>query len=128
MARRVLSSASVKSKVRRIIKFYRGPFTEQAYERLKERIAEDLYGETDSQEQVVKARKESLTASVRRTVETGLEADRAELEAVAAALHEREAAVAARERKASPSYRARFLAVGAALALSADALLQAVSV
>ena len=83
------------NEVRRLIKFYRGRSRSRAYERLKERIAEDLYGEKDPRSRE-KARKESLTASVRRTVEAELQSERAELEAVAAALHGREAAVAER--------------------------------
>jgi hypothetical protein len=114
--------------VRRIIKSFRGePFSEDAYERLKERLTEELYGETDSEEQVILARKESLKASMRRTIEAELAAERTELEAVAEALHERELAVTARERKASPPYRARFAAAGAGLVLAVDVLIRVVA-
>jgi hypothetical protein len=43
------------------------------------------------------------------------------------AIGEREAAVAARERKASPSYRAAFAAAGAFLTLAADLLVRTVA-
>ncbi len=88
---------------------------------------EELYGETDSQEQVVKARKESLTASIRRTVEAEVQSERAELETVAAELQDRELAVTAREKKVSPSYRAAFLTAGAFIALLADILVRLVA-
>jgi hypothetical protein len=81
----------------------------------------------DSEEQAVKARKESLRASVRRDVEAELADERAEQEARAVALNDREDAVAARERKASPPYRARFTAAGALLVLSADVLIRTVA-
>jgi hypothetical protein len=114
--------------LRRIIKSFRGePLSEESYARLKERIAEELYGETDFQEQVVKARKQSLREAVRHDVEAELAAERAEQEAGAAALEQREQAVAERERQARPSYRARFAAAGAGLVLAADVLLRVVA-
>jgi hypothetical protein len=115
----------------RILKYPRGEFSETAYDRLKERLADELYGSTASAEHVVQARKESLTENVRRTVIAELQAEHADLEAKRAeqeaALEGRELAVAARERKASPFYRARFATAGAALALSADLLIRTVA-
>src|SRR5918995_6959664 len=117
--------------VTRILKYPRGEFSETAYDRLKERLADELYGAADSEEQVVSAHKKSLTENVRRTVIAELQAQHADLEAKRAeqeaALEGRELAVAARERKASPSYRARFAAAGAGLALAADVLVRVVA-
>ena len=110
--------------VTRILKYPRGEFSETAYDRLKERLADELYGSTASEEQVVQARKESLTASVRATVEAEQEAQRAQLQGRENQAAEREAAVTERERQASPSYRARFAAAGAGLALAADMLIR----
>lgn len=112
--------------VTRILKYPRGEFSEAAYDRLKERLADELFGATASEERVVKARKESLTASVRRTVEAEQEAQRAELQARENRAAEREAAVAERERQARPPYRARFAAAGAGVLIVLDALIRGV--
>jgi hypothetical protein len=97
-----------------------------SYIDLKERIAEELFSAADSEERVVKARKESLRAAVRSAVEAELGAERAQLDATAAVLEDRAEAVGERERQARPSYRARFVAVGAFVALSADLLIRTV--
>jgi hypothetical protein len=61
-----------------------------SYSAFKERLCEQLYQADKAEERVVQRRIESLTANVRREVEAELADDRAELEAVAAALHQRE--------------------------------------
>lgn len=68
-----------------------------------------------------------LAENVRREVEAEHAEANAGLDAYADELAEREEAVAERERQASPSYRARFFAAGALLALSADALIRVVA-
>jgi hypothetical protein len=73
-----------------------------SYADLKERIAEDLFTAANSEERAVKARKDSLRAAVRQTVENELADEWAELDATAAALEDREQAVA-EPRAASPS-------------------------
>jgi hypothetical protein len=113
--------------VTRILRSPRGQFSEAAYERLKERLADELYGAADSEELAVSARKESLTASVRRTVEAEQEAQRTELQARENRAAAREAAVTERERQASPSYRARFAAAGAGAAIVLDVLIRVVA-
>ena len=95
------------------------PFSEGAYARLKERLADELFGQADSEEQALKARKERLTAQVRSAVKAELQDERAILEI-------RERAVTERERQARPSYRARFAAAGAGAVLVADVLLRVV--
>lgn len=102
-------------------------FSESAYTRLRETVADELYGKVDSEEQAIVARKESLIATVRQGVERELAGERAGLEAQASALEYRELDVAARERKAQPSYRAAFFTAGAFLTLSADVLLRVVA-
>jgi hypothetical protein len=115
--------------VRRIIKPLRGGqvFSEEAYDRLVERIANELFEGALAEEDAVQARKERLTETVRRQVEAELEAERAELGTVAAALQDRELAVTAREKQASPPYRAAFVTAGAFFALSADLLVRVVA-
>lgn len=98
-----------------------------SYTNLKERIADELYGKVDSEEQAIVARKESLIATVRREVEGELEDNYTELQAAAAALEDREHAVAAREREASPSYRAAFFTVGVGVTLAADLLIRVIA-
>ena len=95
-----------------------------SYTDLKERIATELY-ETDlAEERVVQRRIANLTANVRREVEAK---HAAEAEAREAGFQEREATVTAREREASPSYRAAFLTAGAFLTLFADLLIRVVA-
>jgi hypothetical protein len=98
-----------------------------SYSVFEERLIEQLYQADLAEERVIQKRIDSLTENVRAEVQAELEADRAELDATAAALHDREQAVAERERQARPSYRARFGAVGAFLAFSADLLIRTVS-
>ena len=98
-----------------------------SYSDLKNRLAEQLYQEDLAQEQVIQRRIQNLRANVRREVEADLADDRAELEAVAAALDDRETAVAERERQASPSYRAAFVTAGALLTLTGDLLIRTVA-
>ena len=72
-----------------------------------------------------------MTARVRRDVEAELAAEQAELvefaAATAAALEDREDAVAAREREASPPYRASLVTAGALLAVWADLVIRTVA-
>jgi integrase len=69
----------------------------------------------------------SLVATVRQGVEREVADKRAEQEATAAALEQRETNVPAREWEASPPYRARFAAAGAGVVLAADVLLRVVA-
>jgi hypothetical protein len=98
-----------------------------SYTELKERIADELYGKVDAEDRVIQERKENLHAIVRGQVEREMEAKSAELEDWRAGLERYEAGVAAREREASPSYRAAFFTVGAFLALSTDLLIRLVA-
>lgn len=108
--------------------FGRGDTTAgDSYDTLKERLCEQLYEAGKAEEGVVQRRIESLTANVRREVEDKLADQRAEQEATAAALEEREQAVAERERQARPSYRAAFAACGAFLALSGGLVMRTVA-
>jgi hypothetical protein len=114
--------------VKRILQVHGGPpFSGSAYTRLQERVADELYGKVAAEDLVIQERKERLHGIVRAQVEGELEANYAELEAVAAELHDREANVAAREKKASLSYRAAFAGAGAGLALAADVLIRVVA-
>jgi len=92
-----------------------------AYGDLKARLLEQAYQEDLATEQVVQRRIETLTAKVRREVEAE---HAAEFQARADELSELEADVTERERQATPSYRARFAAAGAGLALVADVLIR----
>jgi hypothetical protein len=117
--------AKVLKDVRRILKSRRGnPFSEEAYDRLVERITEELYGDAVSQERAVRERKESLVQRVTREVEA---AHAAEFQARAHKAAERERLVTQRERRAKPSYRARFAAAGAGAVLALDVLLRVVA-
>lgn len=88
------------------------------YSRLKARLVEDLFDAADSQEQVNVARKATLRATVREEVEADLQAQADALRTVAEELGTRETELAAKEKKASPSYRAQFAAAGAGAVLS----------
>ena len=68
-----------------------------SYAELKERLADELYGRVAAEDLVIKERSERLHQIVRGQVERELADERAELETVAAELHDREANVAARE-------------------------------
>ena len=115
--------------VRRILKPLTGgkPFSEDSYDRLRADLIEELYSSADTDEHAIQARKDSLRAEVRATVEAEQEAERAELQARENQAAEREAAVTERERQAQPSYRARFAAAGAGLVLAADVLIRVVA-
>ena len=95
-----------------------------AYGDLKARLLEQAYQEDLATEQVVQRR----IASLRATVRSEVEAERdAHFQARADRAAEREAEVTERERQARPSYRARFAAAGALLALAGDALIHVVA-
>jgi hypothetical protein len=106
-------------------------FTDESYDRLQVRVANELFTGVASQEQVIQQKKENLVASVRRQVERELADERAALDAHAAAitadLEARATDVAAREREGSPSYRAAFAAAGAGLTLVLDVLIRLVA-
>jgi hypothetical protein len=111
--------------------FGRGELPGDPYSDLKERLIDQAYAEDVAEEQVILHRIESLTANVRAEVEAELAGEREELLAAAASvardLEAREQNVAARERKASPSYRAAFATAGAFLTLAADLLVRTVA-
>jgi hypothetical protein len=99
---------------------------DDTYSAFKERMVEQLYQTDKAEEGVIQKRIANLTANVRAEVEAEHAAERAELEATASALEYRDLDVAAREKKAPPSYRGRFAAAGAGLVLVADVLFRAV--
>jgi predicted component of type VI protein secretion system len=110
--------------VTRILRSPNGPFSDSGYERLQERVANELFTGIASEERAIQEKKEHLVQTVRRGVERELVDERAELQAREDQAAEREANVAARERKASPSYRAAFAAAGALLAVFGDLLIR----
>lgn len=99
-----------------------------SYSAFKEQLCEQLYEADLAEECVVQQRIANLTANVRAEVEQELADERTELEAevaaTAAELAQREANVSAREKEASPSYRAAFVTTGALLAVSGDLLIR----
>jgi hypothetical protein len=99
--------------------------------RLQERLIEQLYEADKAEEQVVQRRIDSLTENVRAEVleeHAGrFQATASELEYRELAVAERETAVTAREREATPAYRARFAAAGAAMVAVADVLIRVVA-
>jgi hypothetical protein len=101
------------------------------YSDLKERLIDQAYAEDVAEEQVILQRIESLTEGVRREVEAELAGEREELLAAVASeareLEDREQNVAAREERAKPSYRARFVALGVSLTVAADLLMRVVA-
>jgi hypothetical protein len=99
-------------------------FSENAYDRLRERIADELYGQVAAEDLVIQERKENLHAIVRAQVVRELEDERSAVRESAARVDQRADYVTARERKASASYRAAFFTAGAFLTLSADVLVR----
>jgi hypothetical protein len=98
-----------------------------SYSAFKERLIEQLYETDKAEERVIQKRIDSLTANVRAEVEAELAAETEANRTRASGLDARETAVAAREREATPSYRARLMAVSAFLALSADLVIRTVA-
>jgi hypothetical protein len=92
-----------------------------SYADLKARLCEELYAADVASEQIIVRRIEALRENVRREV---LAEHAAEYQARAEVAAEREAAVAERERRASPSYRGRIAALSATAALTADLLIR----
>jgi hypothetical protein len=111
----------------RILRSPKGTFTESAYLRLQERVANDLYDGVASEERAIQEKKEHLVTLVRGQVDPELADAYAQQEAYAAELEARATDVAAREREAKPSYRARFAAAGASVVLIADVLLRVIA-
>jgi len=100
---------------------------DDSYSAFKERLIEQLYQADLAEERVIKKRIDSLTANVRAEVEAELAAETEANVKRASRLDARETAVAAREREATPSYRAAFTAAGAGVVLVADVLLRVVA-